>query len=372
MFEFGSHAKKFYIILEGRVAVQVPKKINEETTVFVTVAELAAGEAFGELALIKDTSRAASILCLIDSHFAVLTKADYLRIIGKAESRILEDFVSFLRNIPIFNIWSKKKMEKIIYFFKSAQYKREQLVFEENSPASYVYIVKKGEFELKKKISVKNGKYPDENINFKAALLGIGEVFGEKEVLQKKNFSVSCSCYSTTGELLCITAENFLLKFNKSKNLKEIIENRKEKYSIRDDRLRNFQSILSQPRSVYSKEKKTKNKNSERLQFVHRRVSSSKVSSSRYSPLTKTSLDYIKKRALCYKESGKIYFDLHSPLETGTFEIINKTTSTRTETEKNFSEMICHRPGGYYRANLKKPATFSKTFYNYNDKFDFF
>jgi hypothetical protein len=49
-----------------------------------------------------------------------------------------------------------------------------------------------------------------------------------------------------------------LLKFNKSKNLKEIIENRKEKYSIRDDRLRNFQTILSQPRSVYSKEKKLK------------------------------------------------------------------------------------------------------------------
>ena len=40
------------------------------------------GGSFGERALIKNENRAATIFCLEDSFFAVLTRSDYMMIIG--------------------------------------------------------------------------------------------------------------------------------------------------------------------------------------------------------------------------------------------------------------------------------------------------
>jgi CRP-like cAMP-binding protein len=45
------------------------------------VLTLSDGYSFGELALEDNKPRAASILCLEDSHFAVLEKEDYKRIL---------------------------------------------------------------------------------------------------------------------------------------------------------------------------------------------------------------------------------------------------------------------------------------------------
>ncbi len=46
--------------------------------------------------------RAATIRCTENSHFMVLSKADYNRVIGKIEKRVLHEKINFLRNIPVF------------------------------------------------------------------------------------------------------------------------------------------------------------------------------------------------------------------------------------------------------------------------------
>lgn len=45
------------------------------------------GDSFGELALLSDNPRAASIKCLTDCHFAVLDRLSYKRSLGKIETR---------------------------------------------------------------------------------------------------------------------------------------------------------------------------------------------------------------------------------------------------------------------------------------------
>ena len=57
----------------------------EKLNLFITVAKRSSGESFGELALINDTSRAATIQCLTNCYFATLDREDYNRILKKIE-----------------------------------------------------------------------------------------------------------------------------------------------------------------------------------------------------------------------------------------------------------------------------------------------
>lgn len=69
----GDRGSKFYIILEGKIGIFLKNK-NE----LKKVKELEGGESFGELALVNDAPRSASIKCLLDCHFAVLDKKNYI------------------------------------------------------------------------------------------------------------------------------------------------------------------------------------------------------------------------------------------------------------------------------------------------------
>lgn len=63
-------AETFYIILEGSVEIFIRKEDGR----FMPVKLLSRGESFGELALISNKLRSATITCKEDCLFAVLTK----------------------------------------------------------------------------------------------------------------------------------------------------------------------------------------------------------------------------------------------------------------------------------------------------------
>lgn len=52
--------------------------------------------AFGELALLSNKPRMATVTCLDNCHFMILTKDAYEYVIGKMERRMLSDKVDFL------------------------------------------------------------------------------------------------------------------------------------------------------------------------------------------------------------------------------------------------------------------------------------
>ena len=77
-----SYGDKFYIIIRGKVEVQIDE-FHRNKLITNTVQELGAGSSFGELALITQLPRNATIVCRDECHFAVLTKEHYDLILGK-------------------------------------------------------------------------------------------------------------------------------------------------------------------------------------------------------------------------------------------------------------------------------------------------
>jgi CRP-like cAMP-binding protein len=83
------------------------KQTQNEQPLFIEAVQLKAGKSFGELALIKNKPRAATIKCLEDCHFAVMSQADYNKVLNKIEQKNMTRIVEFLHELPFFKVWTR-------------------------------------------------------------------------------------------------------------------------------------------------------------------------------------------------------------------------------------------------------------------------
>lgn len=60
------------------------------------VKQITEGNSFGELALISNKPRAATIKCLENTDFAVMYKKDYLKVLLKIDEKSKEEIINFL------------------------------------------------------------------------------------------------------------------------------------------------------------------------------------------------------------------------------------------------------------------------------------
>jgi CRP-like cAMP-binding protein len=216
VFAAGDIGKKFYIILQGSVSILIP--LNKTIPIeFEEVNVLREGQTFGELALIRDDTRSASIICKEETHFAVLEKQDFKRIIGEVTERRLAEVVSFLRSLPMFAQMTRKSLTKLSYYFKQRLFTRKQVVYREGEEADLVYFVKEGEFQLLKKVrlnGVKPYKRSVKATTSEVAILGRGEILGEEDVLHDQPRDATCVCFSTAAETYYVSSADFKLRIN--------------------------------------------------------------------------------------------------------------------------------------------------------------
>ena len=82
----GERGSEMFIMLKGRVAVQRLTRAGDDYTVVQLRAE--DNVFFGEMALIDDDTRSATIVALEESEFLVITKEDFLRL-GESHPQIV-------------------------------------------------------------------------------------------------------------------------------------------------------------------------------------------------------------------------------------------------------------------------------------------
>lgn len=116
---------------------------------FKEVARLQEGGSFGELALLKNDGRAASVICSKVTRFATLHRKDYVWTIGQEEKRQLKQIVQFFRGFRIFSTLRATVIEKVYMSMTKKNFIRNQTVYQEGvSKIDGLYFITNGEFEV--------------------------------------------------------------------------------------------------------------------------------------------------------------------------------------------------------------------------------
>ena len=111
--------------------------------------QLTSGMSFGELALINNKPRSATIICNENCDFAILEKKDFQKILKNEEERKLAEEMSFFCKLPLFLNLDKLTLKLIYLISRVKEFRLGENVFEEKDEANDMYIVEQGTFLVK-------------------------------------------------------------------------------------------------------------------------------------------------------------------------------------------------------------------------------
>ncbi|KAL4478332.1 hypothetical protein ABPG72_009568 [Tetrahymena utriculariae] len=226
------------------------------------------GTAFGELALVYNKERAATIVCLQDTHLAYIEKEYFIQIFRQKEERRIQLQAEYFGKLPLFSNFSFQFLRDLYYNTISYKCKKGETIFQEGSSPDNVYIVKKGEFGIFKKFKIlnqvsdciqigKNEQLEVKSVNplfhkniikkkeIKIMSLGEYEVIGDSDLVQSRNREYSLKCTSLEGELLIIKREYFEDKiFKYQDTFNEILKRCNNQNILLSQRIENIKTQI--------------------------------------------------------------------------------------------------------------------------------
>ncbi len=193
LFKKGDKGNYFYIIKEGNLELiaEYGKKILKKD------------ETFGELALIQNKERTATVKSINYCILYLINGKLFREIVSKINEDELLERLNFLKAISIFNVLSNVHLNSIALGMLKCEFEKGQMILYEGDIGQSIYIIKYG--------SVKCFK-GEKEVRF----LGPKDFFGESAVLFNTNRSLSVTvvensiCYQISESLLIdIIGEEF-------------------------------------------------------------------------------------------------------------------------------------------------------------------
>ena len=186
LFNKGDKGNYFYIIKEGKLEL-----ITEYGNKL-----LKADETFGELALIENKKRTATVKCVEKCTLFLLNGKLFREVVTKLNEGELKERLNFLKAVSIFNVLDNNNLNAIAVGMLKCEFDVGQTIVYEGDVGQSIYIIKSG--------SVKCFKGETQ-----VRILGSKDFFGESAVLFNTNRSLSVLVVEKT---ICFqVSESFLI-----------------------------------------------------------------------------------------------------------------------------------------------------------------
>ena len=148
-----------YYILHGLVSIQLSIQIdtgikdkNQIVNVEKNLGELKDGEIFGELALLYNIPRTASIVALTETSLIKIDKIPFNKYLKNLFEGQLQDQIEFLQICPIFNKLPKDLIIKLGIRAVIKKYATGQVILKNDSKCDSIFIIRRGTVKVLKEI----------------------------------------------------------------------------------------------------------------------------------------------------------------------------------------------------------------------------
>ena len=160
----GEKGECLYHILHGLVSVQLNIQIDtgiqdksQVVNVLKNICELSDGDFFGEVALIYNIPRTATITALTETCLIRIDKHPFNRYLKHLFEGQLEDQIEFMQLCPIFNGMPKELLIKLGIRANIKKFATGQIILKTDSKCDSIYIIRRGTVKVTKEINfIKN------------------------------------------------------------------------------------------------------------------------------------------------------------------------------------------------------------------------
>jgi cGMP-dependent protein kinase 1 len=161
LFEQNSPGQNFYIICSGRIEVIVNQQKKRI---------MGKGEQFGELALLHDSLRTATIKTIDNTSLWVLSRQSFQKAVKDISNKNYEENKVFISSVQIFQALTPTQKENLLSVVVTQTFVEGQKIVIQGDPGNILYIIKKGSV-----VCICDGK--------QTRKMWPGESFGEQALL---------------------------------------------------------------------------------------------------------------------------------------------------------------------------------------------
>ena len=135
VFTQGSPASNFYVVSKGRLEVVVNSK---------RIKLLNPGDSFGEMALLHNTPRTASVSTLTNCSLWVLDRKTFRSTLELLEQANYEENKTFIESIPVFEVLTRSQKDSLVHSLSNHSFAPGSVIVNEGDPGDLLYVIKQG------------------------------------------------------------------------------------------------------------------------------------------------------------------------------------------------------------------------------------
>ncbi|XP_074501660.1 cGMP-dependent protein kinase 2 isoform X2 [Sebastes fasciatus] len=189
------------------------------------------GTAFGELAILYNCKRTATVKAVSQSHIWALDRQTFQTIMMRTTQARHEEYFSFLRSVSLLRGLPEEKLAKVVDCLEVDYFEKGEYIIREGEEGNTFFIIAKGEVIVTQ--STEGFAEPQE-----IKTLGAGDYFGEKALISEDVRSANIVCNENDTHCLVVDRDNFNQMVGTYEELQAYLKEYVEELS-RSDEMRN-------------------------------------------------------------------------------------------------------------------------------------